>query len=130
VFLGDEPASAVVPVPGLGFRGGAVVGSSWVAGSSRSGWFASSEASASGLAVWFRGRSRPLVCLVRAFEGGLDALRASVASAGASGAVVYPVVAVGVSGVAASGFFCGLASEPSAGGASLVAATPVVGSFA
>lgn len=123
VSLGGFPASSVVPVSGpLGSAGGVVVGSSWVSGSARGGWVAASASSARGLAVWFRGSSVPLVCLRAALAPAcFSSLVASVASAGASGAVVFPVVASGSSGGVAPGFLCGLASSGP------VAAAPVVG---
>ena len=124
VSLGGFPASSVVPVSGpLGSAGGVVVGSSWVSGSARGGWVAApSASSARGLAVWFRGSSVPLVCLRAALAPAcFSSLVASVASACASGAVVFPVVASGSSGGVAPGFLCGLASSGP------VAAAPVVG---
>ena len=123
--------SAVVPVPSsLGSVGGVVVGSAWV---SRSRGvvlpWSGPAASAPALAVWFAGSSVPLVCLRSALpaSGALARLASAASAAGASGSVVFPVVAVGASGVAASGFFCGLsASAPVAPSAAVV----VPGSFA
>jgi len=106
-------ASSLAPVRGLGFSGGVVVASGWVTGSAHAGWRAvDSSASASGLAVFFDGVADPLVCLKGALcPADFDALRESVASAGLSGVSVFPVVACGRSGVAASGYFCGLAAS-------------------
>jgi len=119
-------ASSVVPVRGLGFVGGVVARSSWGSGPFASPvWLPSSEGAAF-LAVWFVGVSAPLVCLVSALSASdLSALVASAASAGSSGVPVFPVVAAGASGVAASGYFCGLAA--SGPGAS---AAPAAGVFA
>jgi hypothetical protein len=120
-------ASSVVPVRGLGFSGGVVSRASWVSGAPSAPVFLPSSVGASALWVWFVGSSAPLVCLVGAFGGvsGCAPLVSSVASALSSGEVVFPVVACGPSGVAASGFFCGLAAV---GPGSSVA--PAVGSFA
>ena len=130
VLLGGVPAVSVGAVPSaLGFSGGVVVGSSWVSrgprvpGSRGPSWVAaSSPSSAAGLAVWFRGSPVPLVCLSAALSPSCFALLvASVSSACASGAVVFPVVAA-VGGVA-PGFLCGLSASGPA------AAAPVVGCF-
>ena len=118
VFL-PGGVSAVVPVPSaLGFGGGVVVGVAWV---SRVrgvvvSWSGAASA-APALAVWFAGRSVPLVCLRSALpaSGALARLGAAASAACVSGAVVFPVVAVGSGGAAAGGFFCGLsASAPAA----------------
>jgi len=113
VSLRGYPAAALVPVRGLGLSGGVVVSSTWVFGSARSGWReVDSEASASGLAVFFDGVIEPLVCLKAALcPADFVALRESVASAGLAGVPVFPLVAAGLSGVAASGYFCGLAAS-------------------
>ena len=128
VFL-PGGCSAVVPVPSaLGFGGGVVAGSAWVS-RVRGVWVSAPSASASGLAVRFVGVSAPLVCLRAALpaSGSFARLVSVVSSAAASGVVVFPVVAVGARGAAASGFFCGLsASAPSAP----VAAAVPAGSFA
>lgn len=105
--------SAVVPVPSaLGASGGVVSGSAWVV---RSGgvWVSAPPASASALAVRFVGVGVPLVCLRAALpaSGAFARLGAAVAAAGLSGSAVFPVVGVGASGVAASGFFCGLSAS-------------------
>ena len=127
VSLRGYPAVALVPVRGLGLSGGVVASSTWVFGSARSGWHeADSEASASGLAVFFDGVPEPLVCLKAALcPADFVALKESVRSAVVSGVPVFPLVAAGSSGVAASGFFCGLSA--SAPGAPLSA--PARGSF-
>lgn len=120
-------ASSVVPVRGLGFSGGVVSRASWVSGSSAAPAFLPSSVGASALWVWFAGSSAPLVCLVGAFGGvsGCAPLVSAVASALSSGEAVFPVVAAGPSGVAASGFFCGLAAVGPGS-----SAAPAVGSFA
>ena len=119
-------ASSVVPVRGVGFVGGVVSASSWAAGAASSPSFLPSSAGASLFCVWVGSSPLPLVCLVSALSpADLASLVASVSSAGSSGVPVFPVVAAGVSGVSASGFFCGLAS---AAPGSLVA--PAAGSFA
>ena len=127
VFLGGVAAASLVPVAGVGFSGGVLVGSSWVARGSGGGprWVGVASASLSvGFAVWFAGSSVPLVCLSAALPpSAFESLRSSVRSAGASAASVFPVVAVGAGGRAAPGFFCGLAASGP------VAASPVVGSF-
>jgi len=127
VSLGRSgPAASVVPVRGLGFVGAVVVRSAWVAGPAAAPSFLPSSAGASALWVWFAGSSAPLVCLVGAVSpASLALLAGSVSSAGRSGVPVFPVVAAGASGVAASGYFCGLAS---AGPGASVA--PAAGSFA
>jgi hypothetical protein len=119
-------ASSVVPVRGLGFSGGVVSRSAWVSGSVSAPVFLPSRVGASALWVWFAGSSAPLVCLVGALSSAdLSSLVASASSAASSGSPVFPVVAAGASGVAASGYFCGLsASGPGS------SAVPAVGSFA
>jgi hypothetical protein len=126
VFLAGVAASSLVPVAGVGFSGGVLLGSSWVArGFGGPRWVGVASASlADGFAVWFAGSSVPLVCLSAALPpSAFESLRSSAASAGASAASVFPVVAVGAGGRAAPGFFCGLAASGP------VAASPVVGSF-
>ena len=119
-------ASSVVPVRGLGFSGGVVSRSAWVSGPASAPVFLPSRVGASALWVWFAGSSAPLVCLVGALSSAdLSSLVASASSAASSGSPVFPVVAAGASGVAASGYFCGLsASGPGS------SAVPAVGSFA
>jgi len=104
VSLGGSVSSAVVPVRGLGLRGAVVEGSDLSPDGSR-------------FFVWFVGVPEPLVCLRAAFAAPADFVSCvkSVASAGAAGVPVFPVVAVGASGVAASGYFCGLDSVSPSG---------------
>ncbi len=108
--------SELKQVAGVGFSGGVVSRCALANGSASAPSFlppGSDPASArfSLVCVWVGSSELPLVCLASALSASdLLLLCASVSSALASGAVVFPVVGAG-SGRAASGFFCGLAAS-------------------
>jgi len=116
VSLGRGSALVVEPVAAVGFSGGVVSRCALAVGSASAPSFlppGSDPASArfSLVCVWVGSSELPLVCLASALSASdLLLLCASVSSALASGAVVFPVVGAG-SGRAASGFFCGLAAS-------------------
>jgi len=73
---------------------------------------ASMSEDGSRLLVWFVGMAEPLMCLTQALSvDHMQSLIASVKSAGQSGALVFPIVAVNAGNNASSNYFCGLSVD-------------------